>query len=594
MQIIKTYKLLFSVFLILCAFSLQSQEIKYTYQIDSLLQLSFEDKISNPSKSFLNFQKALQIAENSKSYTQLADVYSNLALVSFYKGDFEKHTKYSLEAIRMHEKLQQLNKLSHDYAEYGYQLKRRDLEKAIQYMQKGKSIAEKKKFEFELRAIYDNYGVLKEFKNELDSALYYYDKSLQLKLKANDSVGIPYSLNNIAGIHLMRKNYTEAKNNFDKAFQIRKSLKDSIGMAETLFSYGNLYETQKQNILALTYYKKSNLLAKKIGYKNIEKDSYQSLATILEQTGQNIEAFLYFKKFHFLNDSLNNVTVKNNQAQLDTAFQTKEKENIILEQEASLAKKNLWFVLVFGLLLFSMLIGYLFYYQQKTKAIQIKNELDLKVALASVETQNKLNEQRVSISRDLHDNIGSQLTSIISSIDSLKYFLNGQNEKIDKKLDSLSLFAKTTIDELRDTIWAMNQQEITLEDLFSRFNNYVQKARTSIENTKLNFVIEESNVTLASIKLTSKDGVYLYRILQEAINNALKYAKASEIEVNIKYDASKIEIKVVDNGEGFDFDNVTLGNGLNNMKARANEIHAIINIESELGKGTSVSIVKNT
>lgn len=594
MKFYGTYlKIILAIF-VLFNLSLKAQNIFTSKQIDSLLQLSFEDKISNPSKSFLNFQKALKIAENSKSYTQIADVYSNLALVSFYKGDFEKHTKYSLEAIRMHEKLKQYAKLSKDYAEYGYQLKKRDLEKGIVYMQKGKIIAENNHYEFELRAIYDNYGVLKEFKNELDSALYYYDKSLQLKLKANDSVGIPYSLNNIAGIHLLKKNFSQAKDNFDKAFQIRKSLKDSIGMAETLFSYGNLYEAQKQNVLALAYYKKSNLLAKKIGYKNIEKDSYQSLATILEQMEQNTEAFLYFKKFHFLNDSLNNVTVKNNQAQLDTAFQTKEKENIILEQEASLAKKNLWFVLVFGLLVFSMLIGYLFYYQQKTKAKQIKNELDLKVALASVETQNKLNEQRVSISRDLHDNIGSQLTFIISSIDSLKYFLNGQNEKIDKKLDSLSIFAKTTIDELRDTIWAMNQQEITLEDLFSRFNNYVQKARTSIENTKLNFVIEESNVTMASIKLTSKDGVYLYRILQEAINNALKYAKASVIEVNIKYDASKIGIKVVDNGEGFDFDNVTFGNGLNNMKTRANEIEATIDIKSELGIGTTIFIEKNT
>ena len=94
-------------------------------------------------------------------------------MISYYQGKLDNHTKYSLEAIKLHTRLNQLQKVCRDYAEYGYQLKRRNLQQAIFYMQKGKSIAEANNYEFELRGIYDNYGVLKEMNEELDSALFF-------------------------------------------------------------------------------------------------------------------------------------------------------------------------------------------------------------------------------------------------------------------------------------------------------------------------------------------------------------------------------------------------------------------------------------
>ena len=79
-----------------------------------------------------------------------------------------------------------------------------------------------------------------------------------------------------------------------------------------------------------------------------------------------------------------------------------------------------------------------------------------------------MQEQRLRISRDLHDNIGSQLTFIISSIDNLKFVTKDVNEKLKDKLSSISSFTSDTIFQLRDTIWAMNKSEITIEDLHAR------------------------------------------------------------------------------------------------------------------------------
>src|SRR5690606_7568364 len=135
---------------------------------------------------------------------------------------------------------------------------------------------------------------------------------------------------------------------------------------------------------------------------------------------------------------------------------------------------------------------------------------------------NSLQEQRLTISRDLHDNIGAQLTFIISSIENLQYGFKITNEKLTNKLTNISSFTKETIYELRDTIWAMNKDKISLEDLQIRTTNFIEKAAIASEGMELKFDVDpELN---KDTTFTSVQGMNIYRIIQEAINNALKYA----------------------------------------------------------------------
>lgn len=584
----KWITIMFFYFLLQNGFYSFAQNNSISKEIDAVNNEPFEEKIVNPTISIKKYQELLVTAKKAKYLSGIADTYANLALISYYQGKFDNHTKYNLEAIKLHAQLNQLQKLSRDYAEYGYQLKKRNLKQAILYMQKSKSIAETNNYEFELRGIYDNYGVLKEMNKELDSALFFYQKSLRLKEIASDLNGIPYSLNNIAGVYLFQKKYNKTKQFLDQAYQNRKSRNDKMGVCENLTLYGNYYKVTGNIKEAIQYYTLAITECEKNDYKDLERATYLELSRLFEISKQPNMALQNLKNYQQLNDSLNSIQLKNKQAELDAEFQTQEKEKQLYETKASVAQKNLLLLGIGSLLLFSVLIGYLVYFRQKSKTNQLEKEVKLQTALAAIEAQNMLQEQRVAISRDLHDNIGSQLTFIISSIENIKYFIGNQNDKIYGRLSKIGDFTKETISELRDTIWAMNKESISFEDLLGRISNFVNQAKISSE--KLN--IELINTLNENFKkeFTTKEGIYIHRIIQEAINNAIKYAEPIHIKVSLSSNQSNFQVIIEDDGNGFNPDTVVYGNGLLNMQKRTEEINGKWEIDSILKKGTKITL----
>ena len=249
--------------------------------------------------------------------------------------------------------------------------------------------------------------------------------------------------------------------------------------------------------------------------------------------------------------------------------------------------RNLYAVLLTSALIILGIVFFSIYKKNQLKRKQLQKEVDLNDALFVIKTQNKLQEQRLRISRDLHDNIGSQLTFIISSIDNLKYISKDANSKLKDKLSRISSFTGDTIHQLRDTIWAMNKSEISIEDLHARILSFIEKAKIATENIKFDIKQEiNENFTLTSLK-----GMNVFRVTQEAINNAIKYADASKINISISKNNNNLKISIKDNGTGFDINTVELGNGLSNMEKRMNEIDGKINISSKKNSGTDIQII---
>ncbi|MDD3458468.1 MAG: ATP-binding protein, partial [Weeksellaceae bacterium] len=138
--------------------------------------------------------------------------------------------------------------------------------------------------------------------------------------------------------------------------------------------------------------------------------------------------------------------------------------------------------------------------------------------------------------------------------------------------------------ELRDTIWAMGKENISFSDLRIRINNFIENAKSAASD--IDFKTDISSEIEESHKFSAFEGINLYRLIQEAINNAVKHSDASEITVKFDKSGDKFRITVSDNGKGIPAEKIGTGNGLDNMKNRILDLCGSLDVDSAPGQGT--------
>ncbi|MCF8367046.1 MAG: hypothetical protein K9H16_14750, partial [Bacteroidales bacterium] len=143
-------------------------------------------------------------------------------------------------------------------------------------------------------------------------------------------------------------------------------------------------------------------------------------------------------------------------------------------------------------------------------------------------------------------------------------------------------FARDTMAQLRETIWALNAENITLDQLSSRVAEFINHAK--LAGHPVTFSLES---TASERVFNASQAINIFRTIQEAVNNAMKYAEANNILIKL----SDEKITISDNGKGFDRKMVVNGNGLKNMEARMEEAGFKTLIRSTPAKGTEISIL---
>ncbi|MFS8082743.1 MAG: histidine kinase, partial [Ginsengibacter sp.] len=209
-----------------------------------------------------------------------------------------------------------------------------------------------------------------------------------------------------------------------------------------------------------------------------------------------------------------------------------------------------------------------------------------------LETQHQIQLERERISRELHDNIGSQISFISSNSDWLIDKSEGMNKQEElEQIKEINTAAKNVMIDLRETIWTLHKKEITTQEFFDKLKVYV----INILHLKpgIEFKVEE-NINNDFV-LTPVETLNLFRICQECINNVLKHAGATYLKIFFYSDTKSFNILIEDNGKSFN-PKLRLNDhfGLENMKYRAQEINATFLIESVEGKGTTISISKKS
>jgi ligand-binding sensor domain-containing protein len=196
----------------------------------------------------------------------------------------------------------------------------------------------------------------------------------------------------------------------------------------------------------------------------------------------------------------------------------------------------------------------------------------------------KLQHVRNEISKDLHDDVGSTLSSItiLSQVakDKMEEGLHEQSSSIMSKINN---YAQEMVEKMGDIVWAVNAVNDNALDIIQRLKNAFMQTTTS-KGILLQFFPDPSFEKLI-LPIQVRKNMYL--ICKEAINNAIKYAGCSQISVSFILTGSQAELRIADNGKGFDQRKLAYGNGLTNMRARATEIKGKLIIDSAIA-GTTV------
>jgi signal transduction histidine kinase len=214
-----------------------------------------------------------------------------------------------------------------------------------------------------------------------------------------------------------------------------------------------------------------------------------------------------------------------------------------------------------------------------------KNKYRKKIAL--LEMQQKIQAEKERIARDLHDDIGTRVNMLAYNVSLL-----GET-KSDEELKQVRERMKDTSDDmlqsLKETVWTLKQESITIEDVWTRFKNFIVKLQQTY--SLVQFRIEEDEPSMK--KINYNEALNLIRILQEAVSNAVKHSGCTLISCSRKNGLGLVTFIVQDDGKGFDAPGATglnKGNGLQNMKQRAGESGFVFVLDTAKNKGTSVTI----
>lgn len=606
-------------------------ETNDSLKLNKLLNIALNQSYQNPDSAFVYVERVKSLADEKKDRYHLAKSYNIKGII------YDNISKWD-SAMLMYDKA---IKIAMDG---GYEIlvasalnnkgliewNRGNNKQAVEYYQQSLAIFEKLKSEQGIANNLNNIGLIFWEQQSYADALKYQYQALESRKKLGDNYGISASYANIGLIYSEIKEYDSALSYLHIAQQKKFALGDKKGLAIVLSNMGNLYKKTGEIDSAATYYKQSIAIHRELNNYKLLSANLSALAwcyylkdELKEAENLLLEALGYAEKLDLLKEKygivtrLGDVAYKRGEYQksadyrhqslslyiaiyqmekdkeiikIQNQYEASKKEHQIAKQKAEILEAKIKLrkrrSLIHGSLTLSvllMIIIFLLYRQhwQKRKNLIEKNRL--KVNLARAQHLEEIKEQRLRISRDLHDNIGSRLSYIISTVDNYLYAQPGADEKIRKRLKDISDFTKETILELRSTIWVLNKDEIEINELGEKIRSLASEYTKAIAPDLV--VVEQDRMVQ---KIENTVAMNLFRIVQEAVNNSIKYADATKIIIGIKQQNTKVKFEVKDNGRGFDLTQVQSGNGLNNMQMRAREIGADLEIKSSPGNGCSI------
>jgi signal transduction histidine kinase len=243
-------------------------------------------------------------------------------------------------------------------------------------------------------------------------------------------------------------------------------------------------------------------------------------------------------------------------------------------------------VISFSIVLFTLLLAIfiLFSFFQKKKSKFLIDQMESELIFQAELTKSKIEikEQTLTnISRELHDNIGQILSVALMQ---MNIIIENDGEYTKKELKNIKELVNKSLNEIRLLSKIMNG------DIFVN-TNFIKSISEDLERiAELKKIKYQLNVSGEIQKINKEHQTIIYRILQESIANILRHSHSETIAIEIFFTSNNCKINIIDTGKGFDYKKESSGTGLANIKTRVQLIKATLNINSEINKGTTITI----
>ena len=547
-----------------------------------------------------DYENAIKYIEYSLNYRKVGIskvVFRNdlaaYANCLFKQGNFRKARSVIEEYEKVNDKvgdswgILMLNNLKGKYDFYtkNYTGALNQLETAFRGMHRANPVS------LEVKNIAYHLGMTEFYLGKYDSAIRHL--ALSMDLVNQVKLGAAY----VDGYSFIAQAY-EGKGRNDSAIYYMKyydRLKDSLytqQKARTVIELTTRYETEKkeQQIKLLERESKLNAYELKVSADQIEKQKL-----VDDQKSQQLALLTQQNKISQLESSEKALALENQQKEIaekqtELALLSKEKElqAAIAEQEGQ--QKQFAFMAIAAILIFS---AYILYRYSKTRKLsrQLSGSLsDLKEAqerLIRIEKEKEAENIRVSISRDIHDEVGSTLSGVaLFSEIATEKVKQHQSVEAQRYLDYITANSKEMVEKMSDIVWTINPKNDSFEKIIAKLRSYSANLCAG-KGIRMHVDMDES---IQSYSPSMQDRKNMYMLIKEGVNNAVKYSGGKNVYLSLYRNHEDLSIEIKDDGRGFDSASNFEGNGINNMRERARELNGELKINSAPNLGTQIQL----
>ncbi|HNP32590.1 MAG TPA: sensor histidine kinase [Flavobacterium sp.] len=512
-------------------------------------------KNSNGAKALPYFMKAKEIYKVQKNYDKVIGI--NLIIVemkSLTDYKYEDYKDLIDEAVDYATKTNNISLLSETYKEIGNNLFDSDPLKAINYYQK--AIDESKKI-----------------------------KDSLFMARANSNIGLVYT-EKLHDYKLARK-----YNKLASAYYQKHKLNYNICLA--YINDADILRKENKNDSALMMYQKADALKIKDNNTNTRILLYGFMADLYKEMKNYKKALEYTDKqkvYKSINDDNEQVRAIRD---IDAKYQTKEHKSEIRWLQSAI-KKGGAFIVFLIIVLILIILGYK-NLSKKKKIVEQEKLIEtqkLENALQEQEMHeiDKILEgqekERVKMANDLHDNLGSLLTTLKLNFENLKQQQSQIIKDKDNLFDKTDMLIEEAYQKVRTIAHTKNAGVIANQGLLSAIQNIAKKISipNKLKVEVIPFGLEE--------RLENSLEIAIFRMIQELLTNAIKHADASEIIINLTQHDTSLNIIIEDNGRGFNPKNIDRkeGMGLTNIEKKVEQMGGVFTIDSLEKRGTSIII----